>query len=118
MKTKLAYLGQPYSHDQPSIMMMRYHMGCHMTAELIRLGWFIYSPITHSHGPAQYGLPKDFEFWQDYCKLMLDRCDVFIAYCMPGWERSAGLTAELALWADTGKPLYMINEWSELPAPI
>lgn len=115
---KLAYLGQPYTHESPGIMLLRYQDGCDMTAKLIRKGWYIYSPIAHSHGPAQYGLPKDFAFWKNYCELMLSKCDVFIAYCLPGWEDSKGLQYELALWADTGKPLYMLSEFSELPEPL
>lgn len=114
----LAYLASPYTHDDPAVMEFRYQCVCDMTARLMRKGWHIYSPIAHCHGPAQHGLPKDFEYWQHYCKLMLDKCDIMIVYAINGWAQSRGVREEMRLWADTGKPMIMLNHASETPEPI
>ena len=109
MKTKLVYLANPYTHKDPDIMQERYEKACEFTAALKRNGWYVFSPIAHSHGPAQYGLPKDYEYWSGYCELMLPKCDIMMVLKLDGWQESVGVQAEIDLWHKTGKPILLLD---------
>lgn len=57
----------------------------------------LFSPIAHCHVPANRGhLPKDYTFWQENDRHMIERCDEIWVLMMPGWERSVGVKDEIA----------------------
>jgi len=98
----LTYLAQPYTHEDPKVMQERYEKGCEATSILMNKGWMVFSPIAHSHGPAQYGLPKDYGYWRQYCELMLPKCDEVIILTLDGWEESVGVKEEVYLAGELG----------------
>jgi hypothetical protein len=59
----MIYLCSPYTHPDPAVREARYEAACRTAAHLMRSGKIVFSPIAHSHGIAQYGLPKDWSFW-------------------------------------------------------
>ena len=102
---KLTYLASPYTSDDPAVMEERYQLACKAVSVLKNKGWLIYSPITHSHGPAQYGLPKDYAYWKRYCEVMLPKCDDMMVLQIDGWENSKGVKAEIDLADKLGIPV-------------
>ena len=97
----LIYLAQPYTGTEEE-MNYRYEMACKVTARLIMEGLFVFSPISHGHGPARFGLPKEFSYWEDYCELMIPKCNEIYLLTLDGWHKSVGVKAELQLAEQLG----------------
>jgi len=91
----MKYLAIPYTDPDPEVMRQRFELASRTAAELMKRGLLIYSPISHSHPIAQYGLPIDWEYWQHYDKEILSICDELIIIMADGWETSKGIKAEL-----------------------
>ncbi len=113
--SSLAYLASPYSHPDPAVMQERFEQACKAAAELMRVGVMVFSPIAHSHPIAQYGLPKEWGFWQEYDRIMLAKCDRIIVLMLPGWQTSAGVRNELRFAVDAGLPVEYFKPLKEQP---
>ena len=93
----MIYLAAPYSSPDIEVRQTRYEMACKATAELLREGKIIFSPIVHSHPLTDHGLPGDWAFWQKVDTHMLRKSDRLLVLMMPGWKESIGVQAEIAL---------------------
>lgn len=113
----LIYLASPYTHDDPKVMEDRYESVCEYTARLKRKGWYVFSPIAHCHGPAQYGLPKDYEYWKGYCEVMLPKCDWFGCLLLDGHEQSKGMNDEFKYALKLDKEILMLYPENEVKSP-
>lgn len=109
MTKELIYLSSPYTHNDPAIMHKRYEAVCAVACTLMQSGYFVFSPIAHCHGPAQYGLPKDFNYWQEYNRLMIDRCDRVMVVELAGWSYSEGVMAEIDYAHNAGKSVTFFS---------
>lgn len=75
----------------------RYDAVLKFTAQQMKLGKLIFSPIVHCHEAAvRHGLPTDFKYWKTYCNTMIDRSQEMYVLRLPGWADSAGVQAEIA----------------------
>lgn len=107
----MIYLASPYSHPDPQVMHKRFKAVEAVTAELLRRGRFVYSPIVHCHALAQeYTLPTDFQFWKEYNLDFISRCRYFYVLTIDGWQESKGVTGELKAAEFWKIPRYFINE--------
>jgi len=89
------YIGNPYS-GTPEQIKERFAIVEHFTAQAMKQGHVVFSPIVHCHEiAAKHGLPTDFKFWDTYCLGMLDKADKMIVLEMDGWKESKGLQAEI-----------------------
>lgn len=107
---RLIYLAQPYTGTDEE-MEDRYEIACEITAKLKREGHYVFSPIAHSHGPAQFGLPKDFAYWKGYCELMIPKCDEIRVMTISGWTTSVGVAAEIELADKLGIPVITFDPY-------
>jgi len=109
------YMCSPYSHSDPRVREARYQAACRAAAEFMRAGQLAFSPVAHSHGIAQYGLPGNWKFWEAFDRWFLDRCDELLVVKLPGWRESAGVQAEVAIARKLGKPVSFIEPAEENP---
>ncbi len=107
--TKLYYLASPYSDPSQEVQERRFNEVCEVAARLMRQNIFIFSPIAHTHPIAQYGLPKDYEFWKRYDELMFSKCDALIVLMLDGWTQSIGVKAEIEIAKKVGREIYYMN---------
>ena len=112
MNNKLIYLAQPYTGTDDE-MQHRYEIGCEVSAKLMREGHFIFSPIAHGHGIADFGLPREFEYWRGYCELTLGRCDELFLLMIDGWQASTGVEHELSFADQRGIPIKILDQFGE-----
>lgn len=94
---KLEYLACPYSHSSKEVMGQRFNIVNKVAAKLIAKGRFIFSPISQSHPMVEYGLSTDWEYWQEYDNFILSHCSKLIVLCLPGWDTSVGVQAEIQI---------------------
>ena len=103
----LFYMAHPYSAPTPEGEAANFKMANEYAAELIELGFEVYSPISHTH-PIHMEIAQDYERWMDLDKQYLYRCDALIL--CPGWENSSGCKVEKEWFEEHGKPVYQYGE--------
>ena len=107
--TGLIYLACPYTHKDPAVREARFKAVSKKTAEFLRNGINVFSPITHSHPLVEYELPVEWSFWEKYDKAFLDVCDRLFVYMLDGWEESKGVRAEIEYMIEQGKPIIYLE---------
>lgn len=105
----MKYLAIPYTDPDPEVMRQRFELANCMAAEFMQRGLLIYSPISHSHPIAQYGMPLDWEYWQHYGKEILAICDELIIIMADGWEVSKGIKAEFDIAFKRGMVISYVH---------
>lgn len=105
------YLASPYTAPETYLRKLRYKAACEAAAALSRQGHLLFSPIAHSHPVAEYGLPKDFHFWRNWCLSFLDSWAThFCILKIDGWEKSVGIKAEMEYAREKGLPILSIDQ--------
>lgn len=90
------YLATPYSHPDETVKEERYRKALEATAEFLRQGITVYSPIVHCHIlHFGYGLPMEWEFWRKHDFCMLAAAEFLFVLMLDGWEKSVGVKAEV-----------------------
>jgi len=81
----------------------------------LREGFPVFSPIVYT--AAFYGFPGNFEAWQFLNDSAVANCLELWVLCLPGWEKSRGVTHEISLARELGKLVRFFNEdWEEIDA--
>jgi len=102
----LVYLATPYSHKDPAVQERRFRVVNAVAAALMREGFPVFSPISHTHPIAQAGdLPGDWDYWEEYDRVVLSACSMMIVVAQPGWIESKGVTAEMDIAREMGIPI-------------
>ncbi len=59
----MIYLASPYSHPDARVRQRRFEEACQAAAAITRAGLSVFSPISHSHPIARYGVPTGWDYW-------------------------------------------------------
>lgn len=105
----LLYLAAPYSDPDPRVRQRRFEAVCQHAAALIRSGALLFSPLSHSHPIATYGVPVDWSYWEDFDSRLLATCDELAVLRLDGWRESVGVQAEIDLALDMGLPIRFLD---------
>ena len=105
----MIYLATPYSHPDESVMEKRFLRACEIASDLMKQGMIVFSPIAHTHPIAVAGsLPRGWVFWERFDREFIGASEKLIVAKMDGWEASSGVTREIQIAQELGKPvLYM-----------
>ena len=107
---ELIYVACPYSDPDDNIRHARFKAVNALSAKLMNEGRFVFSPISHTHPIAEEGgLPLGWDFWETFDRLYLSKCDKLLVLCLDGWERSKGVTAEIAIAKELNLPIDYMN---------
>ena len=104
----MIYLASPYSDPDPLVCEQRYGDACRFAASLMRVGRHVFSPIAHSHGIAQHGVPGDWAYWESLDRRFLGMCDEVAVLMLDGWQESRGVQAEIQIAREMGKPVSFL----------
>ncbi len=109
----LIYVGTAYTR-YPEGIDAAYIEACRVTAELVKAGCPVFSPISHGHGIAIHGGidPLDFKMWLEFDATMMDRSDAIIVVKMDSWESSSGIAHEIEVFRKAKKPVYFLDPQS------
>lgn len=115
---KVIYLASPYTHPESAVLEARCRAAQQAAAQLMQEGVAVFSPIAHSHGVADF-MPEtmrlDGEFWLGQDLPLLARCDELHVLCLPGWEASKGVQAEIAFARERDIPVTFIPQAWAMP---
>jgi hypothetical protein len=109
------YLACPYTHESENVRIVRFLAANRAAGKLMAEGNVVFSPISMSHPIANVcNLPGEWDFWKRQDFPFLDWADELRVVCMPGWDDSVGVKAEVEHFAALGKPIaYMQPEIQE-----
>lgn len=94
--SELVYIAGPYMHPDPRVREERFQALTKFAGEQMADHVEVYSPITHNHPIAtMVDLPRDWSFWKFFDERMLSRSRLLVVYCLPGWDKSIGVAAEI-----------------------
>jgi hypothetical protein len=114
---KLFYLAAPYSHDNPLVVQERMDIFARCETALMIQNIATVSPLAKHYTVVQRGAGTDWQFWENYSRILLKRCDHLIILTMPGWYKSKGVRGELDFARDNRIP-YSFVKPTELMADI
>lgn len=99
MEKPLVYLACPYTHEDPEVMKKRADIAAKKAGELIKKGFIVFSPLSHSIALAEANdLPESWEFWKEQDIGFLKCCNHVFVIAIDGWQESTGVTEEI-IWA-------------------
>lgn len=101
----MIYLASPYSHPSKWTRERRFRSACRQAAAMMRRGALVFSPIAHSHPVAEFGLPRDWSFWEKYDREMISKCERMVVLMLDGWRDSVGVRAEIEIAKAARKPV-------------
>lgn len=106
----LWYLATPYS-KYPAGIEAAFRDAAKATADLLRAGVSVYSPIAHTHPVAVYGKvdPFDHDIWLPFDAAMMERADGIIVLKMTTWDESRGIAYEIEAFKAAGKPIVYLD---------
>lgn len=103
------YLASPYTDPDPLVREMRYLKALEVASILLKNGIHVYSPIVHCHHMSQvFKMPHDHKFWLEYDTVMIKAARGIQVLRLHGWARSVGVTGEIKLAQQLGKPITFI----------
>lgn len=105
----MIYLASPYTPPDPEIREARFHAVCRQTAEMLRSGIQVFSPIAYTHALAKHGLPVEWAFWEEFDRAFLARCWEVWGLKLDGWQESVGVQAEIKLAQELGKAVVFVE---------
>ena len=91
----IKYLAIPYTHKNEEVLNLRFEIANLISAELMKKGDVIFSPISHTHPMAKYGLPIEWSYWKSQDEKFLDVCEKLYVTLLKGWDKSTGVNAEI-----------------------
>jgi hypothetical protein len=108
----MIYLASPYSHPEPEMVQHRFEAITKIAADMTSRGLCVFSPITYGHTLWQFkkDIPTDWRFWIDICFAYLDISQELWVVCLPGWDQSVGVRAEIERATDKGIPVIYFDE--------
>ena len=107
---KLIYLAVPYTHPNREVVELRFKAVNKVAAKLMGAGAGVFSPISHTHPIAEEGsLPKGWDYWERYDRLMISRSDMVMVLKLPGWKDSVGVAKEILIAQELKIPVEYIE---------
>ena len=100
------YLAIPYTGNENE----SFRMANHIAGALMQKGHIVFSPISHTHPIAiECDLPGGWDYWKKFDEAFISFCDLVYVIALPGYEKSRGVSAEIEIAKQLGKPIKYIE---------
>ena len=111
---ELWYFAHIYTATDKRAELANFNLCCIRTAKLIKKGYFVYSPICHTH-PIHMAWPEflvndERELWIKLDMLIIQRTDFTGLILAPLWEKSSGCHGERETFIELGKPIKLYED--------
>ena len=111
----LIYLATPFTDKDPAVMERRFQVVNRVASKLMSDGIHVFSPISHCYPIAlEGGLPKGWEFWEAYDRVMLKACTRLIVLMQDGWKESVGVNNEIKIANELGIPVEYMSPITQI----
>ena len=108
--SRLLYLASPFSSPLQSVKMDRFIAVCRATLELTRRGMFVFSPMVNSFPLEMFANGgTSWQEWAEIDRAWIEKSDEVWVLCIDGWRESVGVTAELKIAEQLGKPVKFLR---------
>jgi hypothetical protein len=106
------YVAGPYTALDSKVQEDRETQHCVLSAELLKAGYLVYSPIAETANLAKYGsmLGTNWDTWREKDLRQLEMSDGMIILTLPGWEASRGLRGEIKYCIIYGIPMFILSQ--------
>lgn len=112
---KKIYLAAPYSDPDPEIRQRRTELADHVAALIMKRGYVVFSPLSHSHRIAHHiGNHLSHDFWLAQDLEMLKLCDEMWILTIPGYSKSEGIRMEHDKALEWAMPVRKVNTNGQL----
>lgn len=119
MKHLDIYLAGPYTSNDDEVRKNRFIELTKMCGKIMKLGYVVFSPISHSHLVAEMvKMPTDWEFWKKIDLKFMDCCKILAIYAIPGWTESLGVSEEMRYARSNDIPIIIFKNLSEFKREI
>lgn len=98
----LVYLAAPYTDPDSDVVEGRMRLLALCDAKLMEQGVHTMSPLLKHLLRQHTRLPGDWNYWGEYSKNALKRCDKMIVLMIDGWEKSFGVQGEIEIANELG----------------
>ena len=75
----------------------------------MKTGVLVFSPISHTHPIAAYGLPLGWDFWERYDREYLNVCKALVVLEFGAWFASKGVQAEISIMTGLHRPVLWMK---------
>lgn len=106
------YLASPFTHARKEIRDVRFELACLATANMLRKGLFVFSPIVSSVPVVDIGHFEGptWDEWSDYDREFISRCiDRVWILSIEGWDQSRGVRSEVIHALESDLPVSMVD---------
>lgn len=111
---KKIYLCHPYSHPDREEMVRRFRSANELAARLMRWGFIVFSPLSHSVPIADYlKNHRSYDFWLGQDLAWVAVCDEVWVALVDGWADSHGVEVEIVHARMLGKPVVYFKPYLE-----
>ena len=107
---KLVYMAGPYSGLGDKDVLMSKYMKISGMYMMENPGHHVVSPLfNHYSLHLVPGMGGDYNFWGDYSRNLLKRCDLMLVVMFHGWEESTGVQDEIKTARAAGVPIIYVD---------
>ena len=99
--SKLYYFAHPYTGDEEG----NFNLCCSRSAELIKRGWLVYSPIAHTHPIHRAWLGTRNVDWYEFDNAFIRIIPFAGIILAPGWRDSEGCVKERELFKSLNREI-------------
>ncbi len=105
----LIYLASPFRHPDTNIMKKRCAAAHYTAAQLTKLGYHVFSPLTHNEILVDLAPQIPGEHWMQFDLAILAICESLFVLKSEGWELSKGVQREILFAKEKGIPIREIE---------
>jgi len=99
----------PYTHEDQDVVSYRVEQIEKYVVKLLNEGKSVFSAVAMlNHLIDKYGIDKDYEFWEYYCKTMIKSSKEIHVLKLEDWETSVGVADELCTALELDKIIKYI----------
>ena len=111
-KIMIVYLAGPYSHEDHSVEEIRFIKLNRIAGKLMKRGYVVFSPISHSHPIAKYidSNCNNHDFWLRQDMPFLKISDILYVCTIHGYKESKGIQREIDMAKELEIPIEYIDE--------
>lgn len=109
-RNTLVYLAGPYSKAEDKNKLMEQVMTVAGKYMIANPGSHVVSPLyMHYALPFTPEMGSDYNFFGDYSRNLLRRCDLLLVVMLDGWDESTGVADEIATAEKLGIPIEYVD---------